>query len=125
VSADHDPATELAATYAQQLRRTGEVRAHFDTDDERNLYRRAGRAAGRLLDRPIRTLVNGNQVFIVLDDWMDNPLQVQVEANRTRKAINQAFATDAAKPRPAIPKGQRDRVVSPLRPRPAAPDDTP
>jgi hypothetical protein len=44
------------------------------------MYRSAGRKAGRVLERPVRTLVQGRHVLVVLEDWMDNPLRQQVEA---------------------------------------------
>jgi hypothetical protein len=89
---DRDGVAELAAGWITQLRRTGGVRVQFTTDDERDLYRRAGRKAGKMLERPVRTVVTGDQVHIVLDDWMDNPLERQLEDSRTRKAIDSAFA---------------------------------
>jgi hypothetical protein len=104
VTHDQDAATALAAEWSEALRRTGQVIAPFDTDDERELFRTAGRKAGRLLERPVRTLVQGTSVLVVLDDWMDNPLQTQVEGIRARKAIDAAFAaTDTETDSPAPP----------------------
>ncbi|MEW2356533.1 hypothetical protein [Spirillospora sp. NPDC029432] len=91
-----DQATELATTWTEQLRRTGHVRVRFEHDDERDLFRRAGRRAGRMLNRPVRTVVTGDQVHVMLNDWMDNPLRHRLEASRTRKAIDAAFAEEEA-----------------------------
>lgn len=97
-----DPVAELAAAWTTPLRRTGHVRVRFDTDEERDLYRRAGRRAGRLLSRPVRTFVTGDQVHVVLDDWMENPLERQLEDPRTRKAIDAAFETRDSASAPEI-----------------------
>jgi hypothetical protein len=102
VKDDQDRAAELGAKWCDQLRRTGEIRIGFAADDERDLYRRAGRQAGRLLKRPIRTVVAGNTVVITLEDWMDNPLERRLEDTRTRKAVDRAFtATGQQRPAPA------------------------
>ena len=107
---EQDLTEALASEWSETLRRAGEVRVTFDTDEERDLYRSAGRKAGRLLKRRVRTVVNGRRVLIVLDDWMDNPLQARVEANRSRKAIDQAFAADDSQP-PPMPARPVLRVV--------------
>jgi hypothetical protein len=88
----HDPVTELAESWITPLRRTGHVRMRFATNDECELYRRAGRRAGHILERPVRTVVTGDQVHVMLDDWMDNPLERQLGDSRTRKAIDAALA---------------------------------
>ncbi|GAA2442103.1 hypothetical protein GCM10010191_68020 [Actinomadura vinacea] len=93
---------ELATEWSTPLRRTGHVRVRFATESQRDLYRRAGRKAGRILGRPVRTVVTGDQVHVMLDDWMDNPLERQVEDPRTRKAIDAAFAHAANEPEPPI-----------------------
>jgi hypothetical protein len=97
---EQDLTEALASEWSETLRRAGEVRVTFDTDEERDLYRSAGRKAGRLLKRRVRTVVNGRRVLIVLDDWMDNPLQARVEDNRARKALDLAFSEDATQPPP-------------------------
>lgn len=117
MSHGQDHAAELAATWTTELRRTGRIHAPFHSDDERELYRRAGRKAGRLLQRPVRTLVVGSEVQVLLTDWMDRPLERQLEHARTRNAIDRAFA--AAENQPA-PKPPAIAPVTPLRRPPRA-----
>jgi hypothetical protein len=111
MSHDQDRAAALAATWTTELRRTGRIQARFDTDDERELYRHAGRKAGRLLQRPVRTLVISDEVHVLLTDWMDRPLERQLEHARTRNAIDRAF-TVADQPAPEAPT---PAPVTPLR----------
>jgi hypothetical protein len=80
--------TKLADTFTDTLRRTGGMRVAFATAHERDLYRRAGRRAGRTLKRPVRTMISGNDVLIWLDDWGDNPLERQLDHVRVRKALD-------------------------------------
>jgi hypothetical protein len=88
---DHDDTTKitkLADTFTDTLRRNGGIRAAFGTAHERDLYRRAGRKAGRTLKRPVHTMISGNDVLIWLDDWGENPLERQLEHVRVRKALD-------------------------------------
>jgi hypothetical protein len=66
VTRDQDSAAALAQTWSDVLRRTGQVRLTFDSEHQRDLFRSAGRKAGRLLERPVTTLVQGTSVLVVL-----------------------------------------------------------
>lgn len=81
----------LARDYAATLQQLGHIIQPYHSDDERDRIRRAGRAAGRILQRPVRTLDRDRAVHIVLDDWEDNPLQRQLSDIRIRKNIDRVF----------------------------------
>ncbi|MGH3388204.1 MAG: hypothetical protein ACRDOO_04935 [Actinomadura sp.] len=98
---DQDSIDALAIEWSETLRRSGQVVVTFNSHHERDRYRKAGRKAGRLLDRPVKTRVLHRSVLIVLTDWMDNPLQVHVEDIRARKAIDEAFSAPDTQPPPA------------------------
>ncbi|TMR07291.1 hypothetical protein ETD83_01485 [Actinomadura soli] len=110
MSSDQDRATELAQQWTTDLRRTGGVRVHFDTDADRDLYQAAAQQAGRLLGRPVETTVIGNQVHVLITDWAQHPLEARLEDARTRNAIDAAF--DAADD----PSPPHTASVTPLRP---------
>lgn len=95
---------DLAAAIADQLRRTGQTRTIYHTPDERDRLRAAGRQAGRLLNRPIRTFDTAARhprcdtdqcgtILIALTDWGTNPLERQLAETRANKAIDRALGT--------------------------------
>jgi hypothetical protein len=91
-----DPQADLTTALADQLRRSGETRTRYHTDQERDLLRKAGRAAGRQLGRPVRTFdqpsENGGLVFVVITDWgQDNPLERQLHEVRANNLIDRAL----------------------------------
>jgi hypothetical protein len=86
---------QLADEYTVTLRRTGQHIHTYTTDDERDLYRRAGRRAGRQLHRPVRTFDTGNAVIIVLTDWGEhNPLEAALLQSRVNKMIESVMPND-------------------------------
>ncbi|MEV0398850.1 hypothetical protein [Actinoallomurus sp. NPDC050550] len=91
MSHDQDHAADLAAQWAEQLRRTGGLDARYTDDEELARYRRASRDAGKLLDRPVQTVARRGVLHVSLADWGDNPLEARLEDARTRNAIDRAF----------------------------------
>lgn len=97
-----DPFGDLTAAYAAQLRRTGQVVSHYRTTGQRELLRRAGRAAGRQLGRPVRTfdcpeMDGSGQVIVSLADWSHaSPLESTLANTRVRNAIDRAFGSQPA-----------------------------
>lgn len=94
-----DPFAELTAAYVDQLRRTGQAVNHYCNADQRELLRRAGRAAGRQMGRPVRTVAAAEQdgecgkVVVILMDWGEaNPLESRLSEARARNALDRAFA---------------------------------
>lgn len=88
---DQDRTAELAQTWAQELRRSGGVHTRYGTEQELAELRRAGRQAGKILDRPVRTTGRNNDFHVELTDWGTNPLEERLSDARTRNAIDQAF----------------------------------
>lgn len=85
---DHDDARAIA----DQLRRTGQASHTYTDADERDQLRAAGRHAGRILGRPVRTFARAKAVHIVLTDWGDhNPLEHQLTDIKAKKAIDRAM----------------------------------
>ncbi|TDC44907.1 hypothetical protein E1281_32200 [Actinomadura sp. KC345] len=93
---------DLAAVIAEQLRRSGQTSTVYHSSDERDRLRTAGRQAGRLLDRPVRTFdttarhprCDADQcgtVLIAVTDWGTNPLERQLSETRANKAIDHAL----------------------------------
>ncbi|MBO2459256.1 hypothetical protein [Actinomadura violacea] len=94
---------DLAAVIADQLKRSGETGTVYHSPDERERLRAAGRQAGRLLNRPIRTFDTAARhprcdadqcgtVLIALADWGTNPLERQLSETRANKAIDRALS---------------------------------
>lgn len=94
---------DLAAVIADQLKRSGETSTVYHSPDERNRLRAAGRQAGRLLNRPVRTFDTAARhprcdadqcgtVRIALTDWGTNPLERQLTETRANKAIDRALS---------------------------------
>ncbi|MCO6004178.1 hypothetical protein NE236_04230 [Actinoallomurus purpureus] len=90
MSHDQDHA-DLVSQWAEQLRRTGGVDVRYTDDDDLARYRRAGRDAGKLLDRPVQTVARHGIIHVSLTDWGDNPLETRLEDARTRNAIDRPF----------------------------------
>jgi hypothetical protein len=88
---DSQDTADLAAQWADQLRRTGGVQIHYTDDQDLSRYRRAGREAGKLLQRPIETVARNGTLHIALADWGDNVLETHLDKARTRNAIDKAF----------------------------------
>lgn len=94
----------LATAIADQLRRTGEARTPYHSHHERDQLRRAGRRAGRTLDRRVRTFdvpaephphCDRDQcgtVAVILPDWGTNPLEARLTQSRANNAIDRALA---------------------------------
>ena len=87
---DHDTA-DLAVQWAEQLRRTGGVQVRYTDDEALARYRRVGREAGELLQRPVQTVARRGVLHVALTDWGDNPLETRLDDARTRNAIDKAF----------------------------------
>lgn len=93
MSDDSDKA-DLAAQWAEQLRRTGGVQIRYTDDEALARYRRAGREAGKLLDRPVQTHARRGILHVALTDWGNNPLETRLDDARIRNAIDDAFRVD-------------------------------
>ncbi|MER6814509.1 hypothetical protein ABT299_34985 [Spirillospora sp. NPDC000708] len=94
---------DLAAVIADQLKRTGQTGTVYHSPDERDRLRAAGRQAGRMLNRPVRTFDTAARhprcdtdqcgtVRVVLTDWGTNPLERQLTQTRANKAIDRALS---------------------------------
>lgn len=51
---DHSDNTDLVVQWAEQLHRAGGVQVRYTDDEDLARYRRSGRAAGKLLQRPVQ-----------------------------------------------------------------------
>jgi hypothetical protein len=94
---------ELATAMCETLRRAGQVMTPYRDDEECELLRRAGRKAGRLLDRPVRTRVSEYDdaaVVIAISDWGDehHPLEARLSSVRTARIMNDVFTKDPDSP---------------------------
>jgi hypothetical protein len=87
---DYDDA-HLAAAWAERLRRTGGVDVRYHDDEDLARYRRAGREASKLLQRPMHTAARRGIPHVALTDWGDNPLETRLDDVSTRIAIDKAF----------------------------------
>jgi hypothetical protein len=91
VTGDHDDDADLAAQWADQLRRTGGVQVRYTNDEDLTRYRRTGHDAGKLLERSVQTVARDGVLHVTLTDWGENPLESRLEDARTRNAIDKAF----------------------------------
>lgn len=63
---------------ARALQLRGNVEVQIEDDAEAKEWRRAARAAGRMLHRSVQTVRAGRTVVAVLRDWPSNELERQV-----------------------------------------------
>jgi hypothetical protein len=91
---DAEHLTAVAQAIADALKRSGSISHAYRNEHERDLLRQAGRRAGRILNRPVRTMDAGKSVHVALTDWGNNPLETQLSELRANKAIDAALATD-------------------------------
>ncbi|WP_329519884.1 hypothetical protein [Spirillospora sp. NBC_01491] len=97
---------ELTAATADQLKRTGEIRATYHSHHDRDRLRAAGRQAGRLIARPVRTFdipatptprcstEKCGTVVITVTNWGTNPLEARLTESRANNAVDRALASD-------------------------------
>ncbi|MEW1837516.1 hypothetical protein AB0392_06115 [Nonomuraea angiospora] len=82
---------DLPLVIARALLDTGQFQRRFLSGTERDELRSAGRKAGRILGRPIRTTVVGkymDHVFVMLMDYGAEPIEVVMSEARTRIAMD-------------------------------------
>lgn len=84
---------ELATAMCETLRRTGQVVTHYHDGEERDLLRRAGHKAGRLMERKIVTHATDESVIVALADWGDEnrPLEAHLSDVRARRILDQSM----------------------------------
>jgi hypothetical protein len=75
----------------RQLRRTEGLQIRNTDDETLARYRRTGRQADELLNRPVQTTTRHGILHIALTDWGHNPLETHLDDARTRNAIDRAF----------------------------------
>src|SRR4051812_24090891 len=85
---------DLPLVIARSLLDTGQFMRRFLFEDERDEIRKAGRTAGRILGRPIRTAVVGEQmdhVIVLLMDYGAEPIEEAMSEARSRIALERVF----------------------------------
>ncbi len=77
---------------ADELRRTGAVVLSGADEDERDQARAAGRRAGKIINRRIRTKILPDDRVAVWDhDRQDNPLHAYLDRQRANRVMDDAF----------------------------------
>ncbi|MBB4934757.1 hypothetical protein F4561_005651 [Lipingzhangella halophila] len=86
-------AEDHAQRIATELRRTGAVVLACADDAERDQARHAGRRAGDIIGRSVRTKILPDQSVGIWDaERQDNPLQARLDERRATRTMDQAFA---------------------------------